>query len=132
MKSINKIIPLVIYPFDVMISFGESDKQIGDALRGFGIIESESHESLLFNMDKVKTLRGRMVMFSGKQTVLRLNFIPKTNNPEHMGLLQHEIFHAVGFIMQEINTPLNEDTHETYAYLIGYLTEKIYLTLKSV
>jgi len=80
-------------------------------------------------MDKSKTKIGRMVMFIGKQTILRLNFIPKLKDPFEMSLLQHEIFHTVGFFMSEINTPLNNDTHETYAYLIQYLTEKIYAEL---
>jgi hypothetical protein len=81
-------------------------------------------------MDKSKNKIGRMVMFIGKQTIIRLNFMPRLKNPIEMSLLQHEIFHAVGFIMSEINTPLNNDTHETYAYLIQYLTEEVYKELK--
>ena len=52
--------------------------------------------------------------------------MPNIKNPFEMGLLQHEIFHTVGFFMSEINTPLKNSTHEAYAYLIQYLTEQIY------
>jgi hypothetical protein len=129
MKSLNKIIPLVIYPFEIMISFNETDKQIIKALKKFSITPKSSTEETLFDMDKSKNKVGRMVMFVGKQTVIRLNFMPKLNDPIGLSLLQHEIFHATGFILSEINTPLNNDTHEVYAYLIQYLTEVIYKSL---
>jgi hypothetical protein len=129
MKSINKIIPLGIYPYDLMISFNESDKDFKKALKKFGITPKASTETTVFEMDNIKTCVGRMVMFIGKQTVIRLNFMPKLTNPFKMSLLQHEIFHAVTFFMLEIRTPLKNSTNEVYAYLIQYLTGKIYLIL---
>ena len=129
MKSINKIIPIGLYPFDLMLSFHESDKEVINALKKFNIIPGDGTEKKVFDMDKIKTKVGRMVMFIDKQTILRLNFIPHLNNPFEMSLLQHEIFHVVEFMMEEINTPLNTDTCEPYAYLIQYLTEQIYKIL---
>jgi len=125
-KRLNTIIPIGIYPFDLMLSFNQSDKQVKKALKKFNITPENSTENTVFNMDSSKTKCGRMVMFIGKQTIIRLNFMPKLSNSFEMALLQHEIFHAVGFFMAEINTPLNNDTHEVYAYLVQYLTEKIY------
>jgi hypothetical protein len=129
MKSLNKIIPLVIYPFEIMISFNETDKQITKALRKFNITPKNTSMDALLDMDKFKTKKGRMVMFIGNETVIRLNFLPKLNDPIGLSLLQHEIFHAVGFILSDIDIPLNADTHEAYAYLIQYLTEVIYKSL---
>ena len=131
MKSINKIIKLGLYPFDLMLSFNETDKQVKKALKKFNITKNKSNEITVFDMDKSKTKIGRMVMFKGKQTIIRLNFMPRLNNPFEMGLLQHEIFHATGFFMSEIHTPLNDDTHEIYAYLIQYLTDSIYTIIKN-
>ncbi len=128
-KKLNKIIPIGLYPFDLMISFNESDKEVITALSKFNITPDNSNETTLWNMDNSKTKIGRMVMFVGKQTILRLNFVPKLKDSFEMGLLQHEIFHVVGFMMSEINTPLNSDTHEVYAYLVQYLTEQIYKEL---
>lgn len=128
-KQINKIIPIGIYPFDLMISFNESDKKVRKALKKYNIIPEKSNEKTVFEMEKIKTKNGRMVMFTGRQTIIRLNFMPRLNDPFEMALLQHEIFHTVGFFMSEINTPLNDDTHEVYAYLVQYLTEKIYAEL---
>jgi hypothetical protein len=129
MKKLNKIIPIGLYPFDLMLSFNETDNQIKKALKEFKITPENATETTVFDMDKSKTKIGRMVMFIGKQTVIRLNFMPHLSDPFEMSLLQHEIFHTVGFMMSEINTPLNNDTHEVYAYLIQYLTEKIYKEL---
>jgi len=128
-KKLNKIIPIGLYPFDLMLSFNESDKAVKKALKRFNINTENSNETTLFDMDKIKNKQGRMVMFIGKQTIIRLNFMPKVSDPFEMALLQHEIFHTVGFFMQEINTPLNNDTHEVYAYLVQYLTEQIYKEL---
>ena len=128
-KKLNKIIPIGLYPYDLMLSFNESDKEVKKALKEFAITQRGSTEEIVFDMDKLKKKTGRMVMFIGKQTIIRLNFMPKVTDPFEMGLLQHEVFHAVGFFMSEINTPLNSDTHEVYAYLIQYLTEQIYKEL---
>ncbi len=129
MKRLNKIIPIGLYPFDLMISFNESDKAVKKALKKFNITPKNATETTVFDMDKSKKKTGRMVMFIGKQSIIRLNFMPKLTDPFEMGLLQHEIFHTVGFFMSEIQTPLVDDTHEAYAYLIQYLTKKIYTEL---
>ena len=131
MKSINKIIPIGHYPYDLMISFNESDRQVKEALKLVGITPKNSSETAVFDMDKYKNKAGRMVMFIGKQTIIRLNFMPHVNDPVEMGFLQHEIFHAVGFFMSGIDTPLKSSTHEVYAYLIQYLTEQIYKLLSN-
>lgn len=129
MKLLNKIIPISIYPFDLMVSLGETDLQFTESLNKFNIKPENCNEVELFRLNGKNTLRGRTVMFSGGQIVIRLNFKPRLINSSQMALLQHEIFHSVGFLMSEINTPLNESAHEAYAYLIQYLTEKIYADL---
>lgn len=129
MKKLNKIIPIGIYPFDLMISFNESDDQIKKSLKRYGVTFKKSSNVITIEMDGIKTKQGRMVMLKGNQSILRLNFMPRLSDPFEMSLLQHEIFHTVGFFMAEINTPLNDDTHEAYAYLVQYLTEKIYQEL---
>lgn len=129
MKKLNKIIPIGLYPFDLMISFNETDKQVRKALKRYNITPEKSNEETVFEMEEIKKKVGRMVMFTGRQTIVRLNFMPHLKNSFEMGLLQHEIFHTVGFFMSEIHTPLNDDTHEVYAYLVQYLTEQIYKEL---
>lgn len=117
-KRMNFIIPLVIYPFDIMVSFGETDKQLKKALKKAG---SEWDDS----MSLAPNGRGRFCMNPRNQSVLRMPVIPVT--VEQYGTLQHEIFHGVTFIFSRIGIKLVIlKSDEAYAYLIGYITEQIY------
>lgn len=118
-KSMNFIIPLVIYPFDVMVSFAESDEQVVAHLKKYGI-DTTDNKGWTFE----ETTKGRCVIFPGHQTLIRLLDFPTT--VEQYGCLQHEIFHAVHFITRKMGFKLKVSSCEAYAYLIGYLTEKIY------
>jgi len=40
--------------------------------------------------------------------------------------IAHEVFHVTSEILRSRSTKLNNNTEETYAYLCGYITEKIY------
>ena len=128
MKSLNKTIPLRVYPFDVMISFNESGKKVRKVLGKYGIYPEP--ECILWELDRVSTEQGRAVMFITNQIIIRLNFYPRLKNPVHMSMLQHEIFHAVEFLMRELRSRLTRDSSESYGYLVQYLTKKIYQLIK--
>jgi len=121
--KINKIISLLIYPFEVMVSMNQSDKSFIKSVKKYGITDTDD---LIFKLNENNLCRARSIMYNSGKTILRLNFTPKFNESFGMGLLQHEIFHIVDFIMDDINTPLTESTRESYAYLIQYLTTEIY------
>lgn len=114
-KGINFIISYVIYPFDCMFSFGETDDQLFKLLRKKGI--SDPEECKIHG-------NARCVMFAGGQTVVRLKSIPKM--PHEFGWLQHEIFHAVEFLLNRIGVELCRQSDEAYCYLIEYLTKEVY------
>lgn len=115
LKGKNFIIPYVVYPFDYMFSFGQSDENLFKLLRNKGIVDPE-----------VVIIRGnaRCVMFENGQTVIRLRVVP--SKPHEYGYLQHEIFHAVDFLFNRIGIELSEKSNEAYAYLIEYLTKEVY------
>lgn len=120
-KSLNFIVPLIIYPFDVMISFGETNQEIDKHFEKYGLTAEDIDSATITS----PTVQGRTVMFSTNQTLIRLLAIPKT--PTEYGNLAHEIFHAVTFVMDRIGMTLKvEESDEAYAYLIDYLTKKIY------
>lgn len=127
MKSnkLNFIIPLVVYPFDIMVSFGETNEEIGKRLSKYGLTPDDIQLASFTS----ETIEGRSVMFSSNQSLIRLRYLPK--KPKHFGYLQHEIFHCVSFILWRIGMPLEiEKSDEAYAYLIGYVTDEIYKKLK--
>lgn len=115
-KSKNFIVPLVIYPFDIMVSFCQTDEELKKQLQKVG---SEWD-------DKMKCVgMGSFCMNDKNQSVIRLWNYPETC--EQYGVLQHEIFHAVTFILDRMGMKLELFTSdEAYSYLIGYLITIIY------
>lgn len=116
-RSKNFIVPLVVYPFDIMFSLGETDEQLRKVFAKHGIQERNYFEHEL----KV----GRCSIFPDGSQVVRLRDYPSTN--AQYGYLQHEIFHAVANLMEKIGVRLlNDYSDEAYAYLIAYLTKEVY------
>lgn len=123
--SMNFIVPLVIYPFDIMVSFGETNEQVEKNLKSKGILSDEDIELAMF---RTETVNGRAVMFESNQSFIRLRQIPVI--PNDFGKLQHEIFHVVHFIMDRVGMKYETMvSDEAYAYLTGYITEQIYLKI---
>lgn len=121
-KKLNKIINLVVYPFDVMISFGQTDDELKKALDRYKLNESDI-DNAMFGSNK--TSQGRAVTFSNNASLIRLRHFPVTSSD--YGNLAHEIFHCVTFIMETIGVKFDLNvSDEAYAYLIGYLTKEIY------
>lgn len=104
----NFIIPWHLYPFDVMVSFKETDKQLFKKIEKIYCLDDEEKELL-----KIKG-NGRTVILAGGPTVIRLN-------NKDFPIIAHESFHAVSFLMQKIGVK----DEEAYAYAIQYLTEEI-------
>ena len=124
----NKIIPLHIYPFDVMVSIDETDSKLKKKLKSYGISGLGRDSSWKYPNS---TATGRTIMFPSNQTLIRLRSVPKT--PFEFGVLAHEIFHAVTFIMHKIGMKLKiMQSDEAYAYLIGYLTKEIMIILNNL
>lgn len=117
-----EVIPLVIYPFDVCISINQSDKQLRKSMNGQDMTDSEG----LFDLPK--TTSARTVMLPSNLTIIRFK-VHKDIRHDHIA---HEIFHAVTFIMERIGMEfIIMKSDEAYAYLIGYITKKVYEILKN-
>ena len=123
--KLNKIISYEVYPFDLLVSFNESDEEFKSKLKEF---EIEFEDDVILSFDNIKSNRGRTIMLSSGQSILRLNFFPKTST--EFGILQHEIFHCVEFLFDRVGMKLSFKSDEAYAYLIQFLTIKIYELIK--
>ncbi len=123
--TINFIIPLVVYPFDVMISVGQSDVQLGHSMDKYGlgeVLKDCDIELVRYTSDQNE---GRAVIFPTNQSLLRIRKLPETAH--EYATLAHEIFHIVTFILDRIGMKfVLLESDEAYAYLVGYLTEEIY------
>lgn len=121
-KNINFIIPLILYPFDVMISIGQDDNELEKVLNKISNLTEDDIYACKYPSIFVK---GRAVMFTTNASIIRLKKLPETS--EEYGILAHEIFHIVTFIMNRVGMKLKLlVSDEAYAYLIGYLTTEIY------
>ena len=114
----NFIVSWKIYPFDVMVSVKERQEDIVKRIERTGYkLDADEKEKLWM------TGQGRTVMLRGGQTILRLDTL------KH-GVISHEVFHAVDFLMNKVGIKLTEESDEAYAYAIEYLTNEIYKNLK--
>lgn len=129
MKQVNKniIVPLVVFPFDIMVSIGETNEQFDKNL--FHRLQPEDYTSLkrsehiIWDMDD--TVRGRCVHnHDGGQTLIRIKGL---STPEQHGTLAHEIKHAIDFIFwHKLGIVPTKNNDELFAYAIGYVTEMVY------
>ena len=112
------IIKLIVYPFNILVSIGQSDKEIEKVLNNLGIFNGI--DELIMD----ETVRGRTLMLDSNQTIIRLKF--NKNKNEFISLISHEIFHAATFILYKIGLEFDiNKSDEAYAYLIEYLTKQI-------
>lgn len=119
-KKFNFIIDLTIYPFHVMVSIGESDKKVLQRLKKYGMDYSDPN----FIAYQTEHAHGRTCRFESGAMLLRLRQVPTT--AEDKGRLAHEVFHLAEFLFNNIGLKHHVRCGEAYAYLIGYITEKIY------
>ncbi len=115
----NFIFSLEVYPFDVMVSVGETDEELKEKLNYVGI-EPEGDNNWHYEFLGL----GRTVSFPSGQSLLRLRNKPET--VDEYGMLAHEIFHVCEFILHKIGLNLTRESDEAYAYLIGFVTKKVY------
>lgn len=121
-KKLNFILPLVVYPFDIMISFGETDQEVISALKKNGINDEEQLKGVI-----LKGV-GRYCMFDNNSSLIRLWTIPEY--AADYGTMAHEIFHATCYILDKVGMDLQlKVSDEAYSYLIGYITTEIYKRL---
>lgn len=124
-KSITFTIDYQIYPFELMVFVNETDDTFRKTLHD-RLPEDMRHEiEGIFPCSGAHDIyKARTGIFSGGMSAMHLKFWPE-NTKQH-GLVSHEIFHAVHFLMERLKMPLDFNNCEAYAYLIQYITEQIY------
>ena len=116
----NKIIHIEPLYSDLMVHFG-SPKSLRKELKRY---VDESVIKRVYDDNE----------FNGKKALTYMNqdcgvfFVWMPNKPstaEDLGFLVHELFHAVVEMCEIIGAELVSQSQEFYAYLIGYLTERV-------
>ena len=121
----SKIINIDIYKRDVMVCF--CDKVMLERKLKQYDIDRACLQEIVDEIDDSSTGRSFAITDSGP-FLLWMPRIPET--AVEFGTLSHEVFHTVCFIMKGIGAEFSDDSEEPYAYLVGYLTEKILKAFK--
>ncbi len=123
------LVNLEIYPMSVIVSINQNTTQAEKSLKKiFGKTPlTLKNEPLFSSMEEVWD--GRCAMLDSNDVYITLYKIPEHDNVH--GVLAHEIFHATTFIMYRIGGAFELNvSDEAYAYLLGFITKKIYEKLE--
>ncbi len=119
--SLNFIVPMGTYPFDLMVSIGQNDMQLAKVLDNYPLTVQDI-EGVRYTSERCQ---GRYCLFSTGASIIRIRQIPRT--AYQFGNVAHEIFHVASAILDHMGMKLEIlVSDEAYAYLIGHLTEQIY------
>ena len=114
-KPLFKTLKAGVYPYDVLFTIGSTEEQIIKYIENNCGYKLDSEEKKYID---VKNKGGKTIRFKNNALFIwvKTDYIP---------IIAHEIFHAVELLMEKIDTPLNSDTSEPYAYLIEYFWREI-------
>ena len=120
MKEKFFTISLEIFPYDVVVSYGQNDKQITNSLKLIGVDE-ESIKSM--TECPPSTYSGLCLEVNKNlQTIIRIKKLDKWNK---LSTVVHEVTHATIFIYEAMGTKLTMDSCEFYCYMNQYLVTEI-------
>ncbi len=106
-----------VYLVDIYVCFGER-KRLHKALKSVA-----AHDEVEWEKG-IEGNSGCFRMYGGGQAVIWVEELPTT--PKVISYLAHEIFHCATQILSRAGLSHGEESEEAYAYLIGWLTLKIW------
>lgn len=123
MKSkANFIIDLHVYPFDVMVSIGQTDIELNKDL---------VKVKRIFPLEDIQYPCNRsyamFILWDSGYGLIRLKTSPKTS--EEKGYLAHEVTHYTNHLLDDIGMKWSKKSDESYSYLCQFLTTEIYKRL---
>lgn len=109
-----KVIPLEIYGHDVVVSIGQTDKDLYEQIK-----ENISKKDFKKHMAKQTAIATTHKLRTGG---ILIRFKDDIDNP---GIVAHEAFHAIVFLFKKIGISFCYESEEAYAYALEYLTNQI-------
>jgi hypothetical protein len=109
-----KVIPLEVYGHDVVVSIGQTDKDLYEQIK-----ENISKKDFKKHMAKQTAIATTHKLRTGG---ILIRFKDDIDNP---GIVAHEAFHAIVFLFKKIGISFCYESEEAYAYALEYLTNQI-------
>lgn len=119
-KSKTIIVDTGVFAQQVMFHFGEKQDLVDELTEYFG--ESDVIAITDAMQDSDSTVLGKTLSLP-KGTLIYMPHTPVS--AEDVGVLEHEILHAVFFITKEIGIEYSSESEEVYTYLLEYLTQSV-------
>lgn len=115
----TEIIRVDIYKRDVLVHCGNL-KPLRKYLSKF-----LSQDAIREICDSLRDCKlGQTLQIKGSGILV---YLPKEpSDAKDMGTLVHELFHAAYFILQKAGIDCNDSADEAYAYLLQFLSEKVF------
>lgn len=114
-KPIFKVIDAGIFPFDILFTIGSTEEEI------IKYLENKCNYKLDDQEKKHIDIKGK----GGRTVRFKNNSLLCWTKKKHIPIIAHEVFHVAELVMGITRTPLNDDTSESYAYLIEFLWRQI-------
>jgi DNA primase len=112
--NVFKIIPLEVYGHDVVVSIGQTDKDLYEQIK-----ENISKKDFKKYMAKQTAIATTHKLRTGG-ILIRFN-----DNIDNPGIVAHEAFHAIVFLFKKIGISFCYESEEAYAYALEYLINQI-------
>jgi hypothetical protein len=112
--NVFKIIPLEVYGHDVVVSIGQTDKDLYEHIK-----ENISKKDFKKHMAKQTAIATTHKLRTGG---ILIRFKDDIDNP---GIVAHEAFHAIVFLFKKIGISFCYESEEAYTYALEYLTNEI-------
>jgi hypothetical protein len=120
MKGYYKVISLQIFPYDILVSINQTDKEVLKVLKNFGV--SKSACAGMLNIPK--GTNARYTMTDANHSIIRFKHLD--DKIKMIGSVVHECFHAAHFILDRAGLKFDLDhSDEAFAYTTQYLTVEI-------
>lgn len=116
--NMTKLIQINVYNSDVLVHFGTEESLI-KYMKNNGFTSYVDEVKDILSQDKAVILAETFMLDTG-QTIMW--FSEKKPN---IGLIAHEVFHAVYNLLERIGIRLSSDSEEAYAYLTQFLINEI-------
>ena len=112
--NIFKVIPIEVYGHDVVVSIGQTDKDLYEQIK-----ENISKKDFKKHMAKQTAIATTHKLRTGS---ILIRFKDDVDNP---GIVAHEAFHAIVFLFKKIGIQFCYESEEAYTYALEYLTSEI-------
>lgn len=120
------VIPLVIYPYKVIVSYGQTDKEIRNSLLELNVDEKSIKDVTSYH---ISTYNGICTYPDSKlQIIIRIQ--KGMDKITEFGTIVHEVTHATFFMFKDLGAKLSSSSDEFYCYMNQYLVMEIMKSLQ--